>query len=135
MRGWEAFRGTMGAMIRTGAWVALLLLFSCAAPSLARAAGQGGDAGGIERVRVDADGRGFVLEPSGRPFIPWGFNYSTSSRLVEDCWDDEWKTVADDFSEMKRLGANVVRLHIQFARFMDGPDKPNERSLRQLGRL
>jgi hypothetical protein len=89
----------------------------------------------MPRARVSADGRGFVLEPSGRPFVPWGFNYSTSSRLIEDFWDDEWRTVAEDFAEMKRLGANVVRVHIQFAKFMEAADKPNAHSLRQLGRL
>jgi hypothetical protein len=36
---------------------------------------------------------------------------------------------------MKDLGANVVRVHLQFGKFMDGPDKPNAKSLDQLGRL
>ena len=36
---------------------------------------------------------------------------------------------------MKQLGANVVRVHLQFARFMDAPDRPNENSLERLGRL
>ena len=29
----------------------------------------------LEWVRVSEDGKGFVLGDSGRPFIPWGFNY------------------------------------------------------------
>ena len=36
---------------------------------------------------------------------------------------------------MKQLGANVVRVHLQFAKFMDAPDRPNENSLERLGRL
>ncbi len=36
---------------------------------------------------------------------------------------------------MKQLGANVVRVHLQFARFMDAPDRPNGRALERLGRL
>jgi hypothetical protein len=36
---------------------------------------------------------------------------------------------------MKQLGANVVRLHLQFARFMEAPDRPNEKALKRLGRL
>jgi hypothetical protein len=36
---------------------------------------------------------------------------------------------------MKELGANVVRIHLQLAKFMDAPDKPNEKSLERLSRL
>ena len=36
---------------------------------------------------------------------------------------------------MKKLGANAVRIHLQFAGFMDSPDKPNEHALHQLDRL
>jgi endo-1,4-beta-mannosidase len=56
-------------------------------------------------------------------------------RLLEDYWDKEWPTVAADFAEMKRLGANVIRIHLQLARFMDTPDKPNPASLAQLTKL
>jgi endo-1,4-beta-mannosidase len=56
-------------------------------------------------------------------------------RLLEDYWQSDWPTVAADFAEMKRLGANVVRIHLQFAKFMTSPDKPNPASLAQLKRL
>lgn len=91
----------------------------------------------MQFVRVAEDGRGFVTANSREPFVPWGFNYDRDyrSRLLEDYWDSEWETVAADFHEMKRLGANVVRIHLQVARFMDGPNQPNEHSLQQLDRL
>jgi len=89
----------------------------------------------MEPVRIAADQRGFVLQPSGQPFRPWGHNYGNNGRLMEDYWDKEWPTIVEDFREMKRLGANAVRVHLQFAKFMDGPDKPNEAALRQLDRL
>ncbi|HIQ19751.1 MAG TPA: hypothetical protein EYH34_00740 [Planctomycetes bacterium] len=94
-------------------------------------------AGEPEWVRVADDRRSFLLEPSGRPFVPWGFNYDHDrrGRLIEDYWHQEWATVEADFEEMKQLGANVVRIHLQFGKFMDGPDKPNERSLAQLAKL
>jgi len=81
--------------------------------------------------------RGFVLQPSGARFVPWGFNYDHDhdGRLLEDYWVAEWATVAEDFREMKELGANVVRVHLQFAKFMDAPDRPNADALRQLVRL
>jgi hypothetical protein len=67
----------------------------------------------------------------------WGFNYDRddAGRLLEDYWADEWGTVADDFREMRALGANVVRIHLQVGRFMTGPDQPNAANLQRLGRL
>ena len=91
----------------------------------------------VPRVQVAQDNRSFVLHPSGRPFIPWGFNYDhdEKGRLLEDYWDKEWPKVEADFQEMKQLGANVVRIHLQVGKFMTGPDKPNEANLDRLGRL
>src|SRR5687767_5407620 len=76
-------------------------------------------------VRVSSDSRGFVTS-GNKPFIPWGFNYDRDFklRLLEEYWETEWDTVEQDFREMKQLGANVVRIHLQFAKFMRGPDKP-----------
>src|SRR5215204_5593823 len=70
-------------------------------------------------------------------FVPWGFNYDRDHnlRLLEDYWANEWPTVEQDFREMKALGANVVRIHLQFARFMDSPERPNKPNLARLQRL
>ncbi len=108
--------------------VVVLLLFAIPAVS---------DAAELERIRVAKDGRTFERVKSGRKFIPWGFNYDhdRNGRLIEDYWDKEWATVEADFREMKSLGANVVRIHLQFGKFMTAADTPNERSLKQLGRL
>jgi hypothetical protein len=91
----------------------------------------------MERIRVSMDNKGFVLDPSGKKFIPWGFNYDHDSkgRLIEDYWFDEWDAIKGDFAEMKALGANVVRIHLQFGKFMAAADKPNEKSLDRLGDL
>lgn len=91
----------------------------------------------LERVRVGVDHRGFVLAASHTPFVPWGFNYDRDfrSRLLEDYWDSEWPTVEADFREMKDLGANVVRVHLQFGKFMKGPNEPDPKALDRLGRL
>jgi dienelactone hydrolase len=93
--------------------------------------------GGLDWIEVSKDKRGFVSASSGRPFTPWGFNYDRDYKfwLLEDYWEAEWSTVVEDFREMKQLGANVVRVHLQFARFMDAPNQPNENSLERLGRL
>ncbi len=85
-------------------------------------------------VAVARGGKSFVLEPSGRPFIPWGFNYDHDDRgrLLEDYWESEWPSVEAHFAQMKALGANVVRVHLQFGRFMRGPARPNARALDRL---
>jgi hypothetical protein len=88
-------------------------------------------------VRVSDDKTGFVLDPGGKAFVPWGVNYDhdATGRLIEDYWEDEWAAVEGDFREMKKLGANVVRVHLQFAKFMTAADKPNEKALDRLGKL
>jgi hypothetical protein len=88
-------------------------------------------------IKVSADQRGFVQAPQGGSFRPHGFNYDRddAGRLLEDYWIDEWETVAADFREMKELGANVVRVHLQFGRFMETIDRPQEESLAQLEKL
>src|SRR4029077_1723991 len=40
-----------------------------------------------------------------------------------------------DFRQMQQLGANVVRVHLQFGKFMTAADKPNAKALDRLGKL
>jgi hypothetical protein len=89
-----------------------------------------------DRIRVSGDGRGFI-HSDGRAFRPWGFNYDHDerNRLLEDYWHDEWAKVEADFREMKELGANVVRVHLQLGRFMEAADRPNATNLARLGEL
>jgi Cellulase (glycosyl hydrolase family 5) len=106
---------------------------------IARANAEDGPAsvGKMSRVSVAKEGRGFVLESSGDTFVPWGFNYDhdESGRLLEDYWDDEWPSVANDFAEMRDLGANVVRIHLQVARFLEAADKPDPKAISRLKML
>ena len=89
----------------------------------------------MEFIQISDNGRGFVLSDSRQRFVPWGLNYGNSGRLIEDFWDSQWQTVVDDFARMRALGANVVRVHLQLPRFMDGADQPNAKSLARLGDL
>ena len=91
----------------------------------------------LEYIRVSDDGVNFVCAESKNRFIAWGFNYDhdTAGRLLEDYWQSEWPTVVEDFKEIKQLGANIVRIHLQIARFMDTPEEPNEVSLARLAML
>jgi hypothetical protein len=103
-----------------------MLFISCATPAGTR----------LESVRV-RDRKGFALVPSCRPFVPWGFNYDhdEAGRLIEDYWETEWPKVEEDFREMKQLGANVVRVHLQFGRFMLSESQPNTNSLARFAQL
>jgi hypothetical protein len=92
---------------------------------------------GLELIHVSADGRHFAGAESRKRFFAWGFNYDhdDSGRLLEDYWHQEWSTVVEDFKEMKALGANVVRIHPQLAKFMKTAKEPDEAALKQLVRM
>ena len=91
----------------------------------------------LEFIRVSEDRRHFVFSGSGQKFTPWGFNYDhdAANRLLETYWKEEWRSVVGDFAEMKALGANTVRIHLQVAHFMKSPSETNSDSLAQLSRL
>jgi len=91
----------------------------------------------MEPIGVSLDRKSFQVRRSGRRFVPWGFNYDhdENGRLIEDYWETEWSKVEEDFQEMKALGANVVRIHLQFGKFMNGLDRPNWRALDRLRQL
>ena len=97
----------------------------------------GPPAPGLEWIRPSNDGTHFIRAQSGAEFVAWGFNYDhdDSGQLLEDYWKKEWSTVAEDFREMKTLGANVVRIHLQTAKFMKSPQQLDKASLAQLARL
>ena len=91
----------------------------------------------LELIQPSKDGSGFVYARTGKKFLAWGVNYDhdDSGRLLEDYWHEEWPTVMDDFKEIKVLGANTVRIHLQTTKFMQTPTEPNKASLEQLARL
>lgn len=88
-------------------------------------------------IRVSDDKTHFVEVTTGRRIVMWGVNYDHDERgrLIEDYWHPEWAKVAADFAEIKALGCNVVRVHLQLARFMDTAEKPNAANLAKLGEL
>ncbi len=102
------------------------------------------------KVRISADGQSFVrgegktdggasgdsesgVGEAGQEFVPWGFNYlGEFGKLVEETWDSDWARIERDFQEMRGLGANVVRIHLQYGTYMKGP---GEYDLAQFDRL
>ena len=122
-------------------WMTLTLL--CVLTSIPARGGDGSRASKttttpqLDFIRVSKDGKSFALSASGHRFTPWGFNYDhdRSNRLLESYWKMQWNTVVSDFGEMKALGANTVRIHLQLSRFMNSFEEPNQDSLEQLGHL
>jgi hypothetical protein len=88
-------------------------------------------------IQLSKDKTTFVRGSTGKKFVPWGFNYDHDDRgrLLEDFWDGEWPAVEKAFRDMRDLGANVVRIHLQFGRFVEGPDKPNAKAIDRLAKL
>jgi Cellulase (glycosyl hydrolase family 5) len=84
--------------------------------------------------RIAVAGAKFVTSDSGSLFTPWGFNYDRDSRyrLLEEYWGSEWSKVDKDFRAMRALGANVVRIHLQYHQFMNAPNSPDQRNLARL---
>lgn len=83
---------------------------------------------------ISIDGNKFI-DADGKEIILWGFNYDRSTKsLMEDHWgeNDFWDNFRDDFYEMKALGANVVRLHLQYNKYMNSPTEPNAAAFNNL---
>jgi hypothetical protein len=91
----------------------------------------------LDRIRPSQDKTHFIREGTNERIVMWGFNYDhdEAGRLLEDYWRDEWATVAEDFREMKGLGANVVRIHLQLGRFMKDAERPDDENLARLAKL
>jgi hypothetical protein len=97
----------------------------------------------LARVRVNPldPSRGFVVDgPDNemRPFVPWGFNYlGLHGFLAEDDWHtpEGWSRIERDFRQMKALGANVVRWHLQLPTYITGPDTVDADQLARLKKL
>src|SRR5690242_5542952 len=82
----------------------------------------------LDRIRPSAGKTHFVRAGTDERIVMWGVNYDhdDAGRLLEDYWGDEWATIAEDFREIQGLGANVVRVHLQLARFMKDAERPDE---------
>lgn len=113
----------------------LLGLFLSLLPSVIHAQDQSDSP--LHRVILSADGKDFRLQGTDERFYVWGVNYDHDRgvRLLEDYWHEEWPAIEEDFAEMKTLGVNVVRVHLQLAKFMNTAKEPNAQNLEKLAEL
>lgn len=111
--------------------ILLLFLLGCASRAPSSAPSR------IEPIAIARGGQSFIYAGSARPFQPLGFNYDRDwrMRLLEEYWNERWDEVASDFAEMRALGANVIRIHLQFHRFVESPNRANKQNLARLRQL
>lgn len=79
---------------------------------------------------------GQFIDSEGNTFFPWGYNYTNAEGigLIEDDWlsSDTWQLIDTDFDEMKSYAANIVRIHLQYHKFMIDETTANEANLDRL---
>lgn len=88
---------------------------------------------------VGIDDSKYFVDEHGHRFFPWGLNYTnpTGIGLIDDDLysEETWWIIDQDFAEMKALSANVVRVHLQYHRFMLDAQTPDMQAFAALDRL
>ncbi len=87
----------------------------------------------MESVAIAPDNSGFVLQPSGNRFVPWGHNYASVDVLTRVAEDPE--RVEREFAMMKAMGTTVARVHPEMPRLLIGPQQVNGEGIALLERL
>jgi hypothetical protein len=87
----------------------------------------------MDFVKLSPDKKGFVLDPSGDRYIPWGHNYGSVD--IMERLNQNPNRVERDFAEMKAAGTTVARVHPEMPAFFDGPQKVNAQAVDRLKQL
>ena len=87
----------------------------------------------LETVKVAADTKGFILHPSGEPYVPWGHNYASVDILERLAKDPE--RVEREFAKMKAVGTTVARIHPELPRILVGPNEANAKGVDNIKQL
>ena len=76
----------------------------------------------LAKIRVAADGRSFATE-TGKPFVPFGVNYyRPGTGWAPNVWKQfDAEATRKDFSRMKALGVNCVRVFLSYGSFYTDP--------------
>ena len=84
----------------------------------------------LSQVIVSEDEKSFVYKDTGIEFVPFGVNYDHdyNFKLIEDFWDNK-KKISDDFAYIKKLGFNVIRIHLQQFIYLKSRNKMEESAL------
>lgn len=79
-----------------------------------------------------------LVKEDGSEFKMWGLNWGPSGQvLLEGQWATKtgWDDLAADFKYMSSIGANTVRLPLQYNYFMNSATQPNNTNLEILKKL
>jgi hypothetical protein len=85
---------------------------------------------GLEFVKISADNKGFVLDPSGERYVPWGHNYGSVDIMQRLAKEPE--RVEREFAEMKAAGTTVARVHPEMPALLLGPEQVNPQAIDRL---
>jgi hypothetical protein len=88
-------------------------------------------------IAVGPDGKGFVEQPSGRAYVPFGVNYyDPNTGWAPKIWRQfDAKRVTQHFEVMRSLGVNCARVFLTAATFQPDADTIDERALEKLDTL
>ena len=76
-----------------------------------------------------------LINEDGEIFRIWGLNWGPpEGELLETIWTTEqgWRDLVKDFEDAHNMGANLIRLPIQYNFFMDSPTEANALNLERL---
>lgn len=88
---------------------------------------------GMDFVRIAPDGKGFVLDPSGDRYVPWGHNYGSVDIMERLAKEPE--RVEREFAEMRAAGTTVARVHPEMPALLEGPDQASSAAVDRLRHL
>src|SRR5262245_51101815 len=88
---------------------------------------------GMDFVKLSPDKKGFVLDPSGDRYVPWGHNYGSVDIMQRLARDPE--RVEREFAAMKAAGTTVARVHPEMPALLLGPSEANPQGIDRLRRL
>ena len=76
----------------------------------------------LPKIRIAPDGRTFVTD-KGQPFVPFGVNYyRPGTGWAPQVWKKfDAEATRRDFTRMRELGVNCVRVFLSYASFYDRP--------------
>lgn len=117
-----------GGVTRWGCGIGLALIAIFAGGTIA--------AEGLPKVRVAADGRGFVAV-DGKAFLPFGVNYfRPGTGWAPQVWRQfDPEATRRDFAKLRELGGNCVRVFLTYGSFLQAPEKIEEEGLAKLDRF
>jgi len=127
----------MKILLAAGNLFLLTILPVLSLPNFKKSNGGGLSTAGVTLQHITPD-HTRLTDEDGNTFRVWGFNYGAGSDgLTESFWTSEakWEALIKDWHDMKGLGANSVRLHLQAHEFLVDAETINTTAIENLKRL